>query len=113
MIATRHGPTPWTTQELAALHHLNPAGAKRLQEQLDTFVVRAAAADAATDTPRRPRRRRRRPDQMLDALAARISRLARQMASGDPRVAEHYERLVAEATADADANKPNHGRRTA
>ncbi|MBI5724636.1 MAG: hypothetical protein HZA50_11795 [Planctomycetes bacterium] len=86
MVSTKYGETPWSTGELAALHKLNGAGAKRKQEELDAFVSEILAPHFVA--------RGVRADQAAASIQAIAGRLARLFASGDSRVAGHITRLI-------------------
>lgn len=86
MISTKYGETPWSTGELAALHGINGAGAKRKQEEIDAFVADVLAPHFVA--------RNVRADQAAASIEALAARLARLFASGDSRVGQHITRLI-------------------
>lgn len=85
-ISTDHGPTPWTTGELAALHRCAGPRAKRLQTRLDRLVCDVLA-------PHYVAAGMRARDAAVSILAA-CERLTRIAAAEPDAVRDHVAHLV-------------------
>lgn len=88
-ISTAYGETPWSTDELAALHGVAGPRAKAKQEALDRLVCQVIAPDYVA--------RRVRADQAAASIAAMVGRIGRLLAGDTARTKQHLTVLVKKA----------------